>query len=375
MHILSYFGYGSNRDHDMMAAIIGRDNLSGIRGIIFNYELVIQNIEHIPDKILSTAPVAHSPRGIMKRSLGDKAKLYIIRPRHGAITYGTIWQITPEEYEMVRNWELLDFGMQEDMQVVAQTETGKKIMVQTHGSNDPCLQMSKVIEGEGYQDYIVPKEKIFRTARRVNYEFQKSIAIKLKPLDPEKVKRVVEKFSARHVRHKHGEIIFVGSGGGKSTTCRNQIPDAEGKTDLVDADLVYRETEAHPLRPGINPPLPLPWWNMGKKVIQEVEKRCGVVNESMIKHGLWALTTSFDPDDKYIPKNIVIVILPWKEHKKRIIQKSRGKHYDAGAKATDEGFALVKRHRKWAERVAKEKNIPVVDSIETAIYLIRSREE
>ncbi len=208
---------------------------------------------------------------------------------------------------------------------------------------------------------------------RIQY-FMKAESFKLEPLDPKKVKNVVSDYAKKHVVHKQGAIIFVGSGGGKSTTYRNQKPNAEGKTDLVDADLVYRDTEAHPLQPGVKPPKPLAWWDMGEKVIFEVEKRCGAVNEAMVNQGLWALTTSFDPDDAYVPKNIVIVILPWEEHKKRLIEKSAGKHYDAGAKATDEGFALVLRHREWTERIAKAQNIPVVDSIEAAIDLVRSRE-
>jgi len=172
MKMISYFGYGTNRDHDMMAAMIGRTNLSGANGIILNYELVIQNLEHIPDKVLSTAPVARSPREIMRAALGGNAKLYIIRPKSGAITYGTIWQITQEEYEMVRDWELLDFGMQEDMQVMAQKETDEEIIAQTHGSNDPNLSMSIAIDGRNYDDYVVPKEKILEMARRVNNEFR-----------------------------------------------------------------------------------------------------------------------------------------------------------------------------------------------------------
>lgn len=172
MQMISYFGYGTNRDHDMMAAMVGRDKLSGVKGIIFDYELVVQDLEHISDKVLSTAPVPRSPREIMKTALGDNAKLYIIRPKPGAITYGMIWQLTPEEYEMVKDWELIDFGMQEDINVSAQTENGEKITVRTHGLNDPDLPMSTAIEGKNYQDYVVPKEKILETARQVNKEFR-----------------------------------------------------------------------------------------------------------------------------------------------------------------------------------------------------------
>ena len=182
MQMISYFGYGTNRDRDMMAAMIGRNNLSGTKGIIFDYELAIQNLEHIPDKILSTAPAPRSPREIMKTALGDNAKLYIIRPKSGAITHGTIWQITPEEYEMVRDWELLDFGMQEDMKVLGQTEADEKLTVQTHGSNNPNLSIDIAIDGNDYEDYVVPKEKILETARRVNKEFRERAAMSINKL-------------------------------------------------------------------------------------------------------------------------------------------------------------------------------------------------
>lgn len=196
--------------------------------------------------------------------------------------------------------------------------------------------------------------------------------LKSEPLDPAKIEEVVGQFTEKHVQHKHGAVIFVGSGGGKSTTCREQVPNSEGKTDLVDADFVYRALGAPPLNPETG--LALPWWDMGDEVIEEVVKRCALVNETMVKKGLWALTTSFTPDDPYVPSDTVVVILPWEEHKRRMITKFRGEHYDGGAKATDEGFALVQGHREWAERVAREKNIPVVDSIETAVELVRSRE-
>lgn len=198
------------------------------------------------------------------------------------------------------------------------------------------------------------------------------VKLRSEPLDPTKIEEVVSQFAEKHVQHKHGAMIFAGSGAGKSTTCREQVPNNEGKTELVDADFVYRALGAPPLNPETG--LALPWWEMGDEVIREVEKRCAMVNEAMVKKGLWALTTSFTPEDSYVSSDTVIVILPWEEHKRRMITKFRGQHYDGGAKATDEGFALAQGHRKWAEEVAKEKNIPVVDSIDAAVELVRSRE-
>ena len=32
----------------------------------------------------------------------------------------------------------------------------------------------------------------------------------LKPMDPAKVEEVVKKYAEKHIRHKHGAVIFIG---------------------------------------------------------------------------------------------------------------------------------------------------------------------
>ena len=195
--------------------------------------------------------------------------------------------------------------------------------------------------------------------------------LNLEAMDRKKVEEIVDKFAEKLVRHKKGALIFAGSGAGKSTACRNQIPNKEGKTDWLDADFIYKASGAHPMIPGTN--RPFPWWEMSDEIILEIEKRCAMVNEVIIEKGLWAMTTSFTPDDPYLNK-VVIVMLPWEEQQRRILQKAKGEFYDGGAKPTEAGFSVALGHRRWAENVAKEKNIPVADSIDKAIDLVRSRE-
>lgn len=200
--------------------------------------------------------------------------------------------------------------------------------------------------------------------------------LRSEPLDPGKIEKVVNKFAEKHIQHKHGEIIFVGSGSGKSYTVRNQTPNEQGKTDIVDADFLYRETGAHPLIP-TKPGEPLrtfPWWFMEDEVIHEVEKRCALVNEAIVRKGLWALTSSFRPEDPYVPSNIVVALIPWAEHRSNMVKKFKGGHYDGGVRATYDGFRIALGHRKWAEEVSNEKKIPLVSSIKEAIELVRSRE-
>ncbi len=202
-------------------------------------------------------------------------------------------------------------------------------------------------------------------------DFQEKLDIKLKPLDPIKIDDVLDRYIQKHIIHKQGAIIFVGSGGGKSTFCRNQIPNSDRKTDFIDEDLVYRETDAHPCEIGSSPLKPLPWWTWGGEKIDQIELRCDQVNKALVDKGLWALTTSFTQEAECQPD--CIVLLPWEEHKKRIIEKYESGHYDGGAKPDEAGFQQVFNHRKWTEEVALENNIPIFDSIEKAVEFIKSR--
>lgn len=88
---INYFGYGSNRDLAMLAAIIGRDEIEGIKGKMLGHELCVQKLNNIPDLVLPTAPVPQSPRFILQREFGDNFELYVTRPKLDGVTYGTIW--------------------------------------------------------------------------------------------------------------------------------------------------------------------------------------------------------------------------------------------------------------------------------------------
>lgn len=231
-------------------------------------------------------------------------------------------------------------------------------------------------------DFLEEEQNYFRLPKSERITPEEMLAkLKNEPLDPVKIEEVVDKFTQKHVQHKNGAIIFVGSGSGKSFAVRQQTPNSEGKTDLVDADFIYRETGAHPLLP-TKPGEPLrtfPWWYMGDKVILEVEKRCAMVNEAMVRKGLWALTSSFDPEDSNAPSNTVVALIPWEEHRRNIVEKFRGtkehgRYYDGGVRATYPGLKIAQSHRAWALKVASEKNIPLFNSIKEAIDYIRSRE-
>ena len=87
---IKYFGFGTNKDLDMMIHMVGNPNLKGEHGKLIGYELCIQNINQIRDGIIP--PFKKSPREIIKNGFGNSFKLYVIRPKEGKIGN---WLILP----------------------------------------------------------------------------------------------------------------------------------------------------------------------------------------------------------------------------------------------------------------------------------------
>ena len=168
---VNYFGYGSNRDLAMMAAMVGRKKISGVPAKMLGHILCIQSSKDISGKVLKTAPFPSSPRAIVTKCFDKNFELYITKPKAHAVTYGTLWKLTPQEVELVRDWELLDFGMQEDMKVMVVDNKGKMMHAYTHGSLSSRLPINRIVEGDDYEDYLVPKKKILNVAVKSRQEY------------------------------------------------------------------------------------------------------------------------------------------------------------------------------------------------------------
>lgn len=172
---IKFFGYGSNADKDMMVHMVGREDLKGESGKLIGYQLCIQSLDQIRNIIPPTSPLKESPQQIIRKKFGDKFDLFIAVPKPDAVVYGTIWELTPEEIELVKNWELVDFGMQEEVQAMAINSNGELLQVETQAVVDPPAEYHTVIEDNGYPRYIVDKELILKTADEVREDYLKMI--------------------------------------------------------------------------------------------------------------------------------------------------------------------------------------------------------
>lgn len=139
-----YFGYGANREPAMMEAITGNANLVGKPAVLRGYELCVQRLDQVPD----------IPRRILDASWSPKFTSYTIRT--GAPddeVYGTLWELTPLERELVRNWELIDLGWYRDMQVKITTEDGQEIEARTEGLREG-LEIDREVDGREYKSFL-----------------------------------------------------------------------------------------------------------------------------------------------------------------------------------------------------------------------------
>jgi len=177
--IIAFFGHGTNKDREMMEAIIGRPNIKGESGIFYGYELCIQNVQRIRNEVLSTAPAPISPRMIIKESFkGKNFDLYVPRPNSEAHVAGTIWYIFERELEYVNNWELIDFGMQELIKVKAITEDGKEVEVFSHALDREPIEIDHVITDDNYPAYIFDKATMLKRANEVREEYIQMMSYK-----------------------------------------------------------------------------------------------------------------------------------------------------------------------------------------------------
>ncbi|OGE31668.1 hypothetical protein A2631_00785 [Candidatus Daviesbacteria bacterium RIFCSPHIGHO2_01_FULL_44_29] len=174
--IVKYFGYGSNADRDMMVHMVGREDLKGEPGKLIGYQLCIQTLDQIRDIVPEASPVKTSPREMIRQTYGDSFELFIAIPKPDAVAYGTIWDLTPEEVNLVKEWELVDYGMQEEVNAMAMDSAGNLIQVETQAVLDPPGEFDRVVEGNDYPRYIADRDAMLREADKARLSYQKMLS-------------------------------------------------------------------------------------------------------------------------------------------------------------------------------------------------------
>lgn len=134
-----FFGYGSNRNRSKIRQIIGRDPGDGVGAIVEGYSLYIQNLEQIPEPAQSD----------LKNTFGD-FRAFTMRAGRGIIA-GIIWSITPEELEVIKQWEYVGIW-REIVEITVKSEDFYAVKVLTEKSMD-IYPISEKTDGIVYTEF------------------------------------------------------------------------------------------------------------------------------------------------------------------------------------------------------------------------------
>jgi len=92
------------------------------------------------------------------KNFGETYELYTIRANPNKTVPGKIWYISPEEFEYLREWEMIDYGMSEDIVAKAMTEEGDLITVKTYGLVKEPRKITKVIDSSYIREEVPTKK-------------------------------------------------------------------------------------------------------------------------------------------------------------------------------------------------------------------------
>jgi len=148
-----YFGFGANKDRDMIEAIVGR-KLSGRQAFVEGFDLVIQSLDDI----------AEPARTVLRKAWGDVFQSYALK-RGSNVVYGMLWDVTRKDLGHIATWELESENWFKQIEVLATLEEdGSKVMAITQIVENQPHQ--KIVTEKDYSPFPVPKEKLIAMANK-----------------------------------------------------------------------------------------------------------------------------------------------------------------------------------------------------------------
>lgn len=143
-----------------MEAITGNKDLVGHPAILKGYKLCVQRLDQVPEV----------PQKILRESWPDNFESYTIKPGGKSDkVHGMVWELTPLERELVRDWELIDYGWYKDMEGMAVVE-GQEIQVVTEGLRNG-QEVDREVKGKEYEPFLNRLEDFQKVADMARREY------------------------------------------------------------------------------------------------------------------------------------------------------------------------------------------------------------
>jgi hypothetical protein len=161
-NLIPYFGYGANRDPEMMEAIIGRVP-DGEFSLVSSYDLAIQLPHEIPDHVRSILAIHRTPEEVASFST------YVMRSKTKSLVNGMLWYVSAGERELIDNWELNDGTWYSKVDVCAARFSGV-VRASTEVIEDTTLTVAEDI-APNLPNFLNPKDRLLEVARIVRLEY------------------------------------------------------------------------------------------------------------------------------------------------------------------------------------------------------------
>jgi hypothetical protein len=174
--LIPYFGYGANRDTQMMEEITGAQGLVGSPATLKGWGLCVQRIDQVPNVVLASAPAPVSVRTLLDNACPPDFVSYTIRPDPDNEVTGMIFMLNPLQRELVRNWELIDFGWYRDIKVSVVTPEGESIPVQTEALGEG-QEVDREVNGHDYPTFLNDREFMRTNAESARSEYFEMIGV------------------------------------------------------------------------------------------------------------------------------------------------------------------------------------------------------
>ncbi|OGK43666.1 hypothetical protein A2957_02860 [Candidatus Roizmanbacteria bacterium RIFCSPLOWO2_01_FULL_38_11] len=168
---VKYFGFGTNKDLDMMVHMVGRSDLVGEPGRLIGFDVCIQKSREMREEIPETSPLKIPPKDLIIQNWGPDFDMFVSRPNPNGIAYGTIWDLTQDEIDLVKEWEAVDYGVQDEVWAIAIDSKGHFVQVETQTLLKPTDKIDRIITGEDYDPYIAPKKSMLDLADDIRIRY------------------------------------------------------------------------------------------------------------------------------------------------------------------------------------------------------------
>ncbi len=169
-NLVKFFSYVVKENIEGLRALFGRRKLLFEDAELLGYEMCLLTTKDLSNKIPKNSPLKLSPREIISKNFGKAYELYAIRQNPNKTVRGKIWYISPEEFEYLREWEMIDYGMSEDIVAKAKTAEGDLVTVQTYGLVKNPKKITRVID-ESYIREEIPTRKKLAMKRKVRLDY------------------------------------------------------------------------------------------------------------------------------------------------------------------------------------------------------------